>query len=49
MLPLVEREANLFTIELLVGDKQPYWGETMGESAARVGVPVEMMEHWLAG
>ena len=46
MLPFVEREANQFAVELLVGDEQPYWGETAGQFAARVGVPVKMVEYW---
>lgn len=49
MLPLIEREANLFAMGLLVGDEQPYWGETAEQFAARVGVPAEMMEYWMAG
>ncbi len=49
MLPLIEREANLFAVELLVGDEEPYRGETVKQFAARVGVPAEMMEYWVAG
>ncbi len=49
MLPLVEREANLFAIELLVGDEEPYWGETVEQFAIRMGIPVEMVEYRMAG
>lgn len=49
MLPLVEREANLFAMELLAGDEQPYWEETVEQFAARVGIPAEMMGYRLAG
>ncbi len=49
MLPLVEREANLFALELLSGDEQPYWGETVEQFSARVGVPVEMVGYRVAG
>ena len=49
MLPLVEREANLFAIELLVGNEQPYWGETVEQFAVRVGIPVEMVEYRMVG
>lgn len=47
MLPLVEREASLFAVELLVGDEQPYWGETAEQFAARVGVPVEVVKQYI--
>lgn len=49
MLPYIEREANLFAIELLVGDEQPYRGETIEQFAARVGVPAEMVGYRLVG
>ncbi|NMB11872.1 MAG: ImmA/IrrE family metallo-endopeptidase [Firmicutes bacterium] len=49
MLPLVEREANLFAIELLVRNEHPYWGETVERFAARMGIPVEMVGYRTAG
>ncbi len=49
MLPLVEREANLFAIALLVGNEQPCWGETIEQFAARVGVPAKMVGYRVAG
>ena len=49
MLPLVEREANQFAMELLVGDNQPRWGKTIEQFAVRVSVPMEMMGYWVAG
>lgn len=49
MLPLVEREANIFAMELLIGDERPRWGETAEQFAARVGVPAEMVGYRATG
>jgi len=50
MLPLVEKEANQFALNLLIRDKQPVGGrgETAEQFAARVSVPTEMMEYYVA-
>ena len=47
MLPLVEREANLFAIELLIGDKQPHWGETAEQFTAGVAVPAKVVKQYI--
>lgn len=39
-----EHQANRFVAELLLGERQPYAGETIYEFAARYEVPVEVVK-----
>lgn len=45
MEPKVEYEANRFAVELLTGDQKPEIDETLEQFAARVGMPVEMIQY----
>ncbi len=39
----IEREANLFMLELLIGEKEPVEGETLEEFALRNGIPEDIL------